>query len=574
VDHPGEGGKLTALCILAAGTLISGTNIAALVSNANARAWATQTVQGSNVTVTLTNTYPAVGSADPSGLTWLSYGTNGLPTTNAYRVAVETNITHDLTDWPSGYTWTIDPPRLVWQQHTLNASNRFVWGPYSNIVVSGMLSGARDGTYLWSERVPAIIRPGLLISGPVGWDIVEQIGGVWRFYALVDIYTNGASCVLADYGPMLGRMRSERLPRHIASANQFQGSMGSAFAFPTAATTYVNPSAVDDFYARRGLPISFPWATITNGPEVIDYDWTYRAVATPGTLLTNYFRDCPFWSWTAPAVTTSGTIIDFYESADSLDSLAGKPEAVSMYSAAVAVFNNSAPYLSTNDATAGEFEGYTNANQFAYLPSTNCYLDHVWDASTNLVLITNATVYSTNVLNATSARAEAMRWTRDTTSWTAGGETNAYTYTGTAAAWADAIAAAQVATASGSISDGAPYARTEGTLVGTTYTARYLVRKARQVRSGYWTGKSRETDFYVRGAADGVWQDYGATDLVENEFVRYDQSGVGSGGSTTSDWVSADTTAPAGDWCAEPSVGAPTKSGWTATGLAVTKWEF
>jgi hypothetical protein len=162
--------------------------------------------------------------------------------------------------------------------------------------------------------------------------------------------------------------------------------------------------------------------------------------------------------------------------------------------------------------------------------------------------------------------------------WTIGGGENwsgtPYKWIGQASSWEAAKTACSNATPLniGSVLGAAHY--TQGTLVGTTYTATavsqpyYPTSQHAASRTNY----ARQVSFYLTVAPVGVWSAQG--DAVTNDaaYSYYVDSAIGINQTLTGATAIGSAVFPP-EWCAEPSVGTDTARGWNAEPIfSIEKW--
>jgi len=558
-------GTLIAAGLTATGTYIWDANrphiyardFIALFQAVQERCLATEYVAGTNDVVTTTNKVREYNSNDPSGLWFVDGGiTNYYKTVSGTNdvVVVSTNSTalfrHAAINRSKTY-------------HTAT-TNRYIWGPYSNYVVTGFSGGIGgyannfNGTYTFYRRTQKIVEK--------AWS------SIW-FLALVDEYWKDGTntYTMEDYGPQEGQGYTQTIDN---------------------ASCVLKKNGVESFYTSKGDPARFgPWHS-----SYSFYGSADAASFVASGLLTNSVRGA--------AVTTRETQLnsidriipwDLYTMiGDKIHEVLGLNETVFFW------------YVDDSQATAGEFQNFTNLpglvssslwTRLSFpLFVTNSYdgavhgifRDEATDQNGSYIYVyaTNKVLQSTNFIDRAKVLA-SLKWTHSGEagssnvygcSWSTNLTENYWVWTGNSAdSWADAKTACEGAFPIKYTSAMRPLQGTTGTKGPGGWVATAYAAKGQMIVAGS-TQMEHTVDFYYRTQTYGtnvftnaVFSDL-ATGLQDGLFKRLETSSAAWGAVTSS--VVGSTDFPA-TWCDEPTESASKSLGWEIEKEdAVLKWSF
>jgi hypothetical protein len=207
------------MAVVTAGTAITGTlvwfgsrgtiepiDVIEIWQAASERAMATQYSTNGQDIVTQTYRQMYVGGADPSGRTWVQNTTNGART-NAYVSVTWSNAVATFTNLPG--TFRVAPPYFYWTFHDSIVTQRYIWGAWSNVTLSGVtLQTNYNGAYTFKRRT-------LRVEEVANEDVeTDGIGPIYQYdmniRAMIDEYTNTIGMIFYDCGPIMQSPLSTR----------------------------------------------------------------------------------------------------------------------------------------------------------------------------------------------------------------------------------------------------------------------------------------------------------------------------------------------------------------------------
>lgn len=515
--------------------------------------------------VTVTNQYTnfTFGALDASGKYWLDYDTNGLRRTNYYHKVTKTNTLTVIQTFPSGY-YGVTPQRVPWV-FAWGSTNRYIWGGYTQLVVSGITgaTATNNGTYQWQSR--------------------SATGSV-----VADVYanTNPANGVkLYDYGYQGKYVVDKWLSAKLAAA-----------------------------YTLRGdSPVLGPWRGVT-GPLRV----------SPSGLSDNLLRDAPCptneFHYGAMDWHTDSRFV-WFDGANENDPggpftgawAPDKYRALIMLIGLLGTTNH--PYLDDSQTDgSGHFVGFTtlpgnNYTQFwartgsniGYVVTKTNYLDSAavpilmwYDEQPGMGLITNySAIAQWNIAKSNMLDRYEMlnhlKWTMQPDHFSVGGwnvwtttVNNTFYWEGSSTnSWTEAKANCAADSPTVTKVSSTPYEYTVGTYDGSTWSAKAYARCSKLV-IGLSTAMTCVIDWYDLSdkPSGGTVNTYGqgSTALVEDELAWWNTTTNGESdiAGFTSPFLGS-SNFPSSVWCSEPSAGQTRKCGWLAVDgydRTVAKWQF
>jgi hypothetical protein len=546
----------------------------------------TQSTAGSNTLSYTTNYVPAFSGSDGSGITWIDYST-GSVVTNDYLAYTGSNavatVWSNLTGWAGGtYPTELSSWHAFWFPQ---ATNRYLWGAYSNLTATGFDVAAANQTYHWFRRYETVLSP------------------VYPSVVLADVYTNSVNdYTIVDYGQRLGVSRyTQNYP--VYNAFIYNGMMTNYPHVP-----YGDPVVTGLYYVADNR---YPWGSgawqVYNDPAR-PYDGSVAATDP----IAGKNRD--------------GHVLDYQYAKGAITRI------VAAHSGAN--FEGDDVYSSVSE---GLFSGLGDNGTYELIPSPPLYvyagyidddefsdgdeltLDVDWNDYTTYLgsamrLTTNgiiqagtlggdlltdwdesgespaSNVITTNGLAERYRCLERCRWTYNilpTFVWDDADGSNQVDWSGSSTvSWLDAISDAESsAVASTNYSDpvvcyttGRAYTSGGGSVTNWVATGRSRCQRVKSFE--YWTNNTKAVDVYIAlepWAGVNYQHDPNWLSATTDDWTRVEQIAENSLQSVTSS-VIGDTGCALGNWCQEPTVGGDTE--WRGFGslaawpLLINKWNF
>ena len=514
----------------------------------------------------VTNAYDVWGTNDPSGLSWLSFDTNSVPTTNFYKaVSGSTNVVSTITNF-NGYSWRCSP--MAWySRYEIEYTNRYIWGTYSNLICTSavwastlggsnfIFAGYQMVNYLWHDSPAQYVT------------------------TLRADYTNAGGWTMYDYGQLIGNLDISHDPWDVLD------EMASARLekTPVVYETYRGDSPVDGPWRDTGGNIQA--GLVFRGANLI-------AGKVRDGIVTRRLRYTNSLDRIVSVIRHGHAGGDV----DLLDTVSGK--------IVYKVVDDSSPgllyagrFLDDTLSTAGQYYGQTDLAD-CKVSATGLWVrlgigytglyDRVYfsDQELNTYAITNYSI-ETNDWAERYKALHALKWTYHggvaENNWTNDGMASEYNWQGeSTSSWAAAKAVATTNITSVVTNSQRPRVYTFGYVsvgVGgiTTWQANAKSVRGKLCISGLNTNIRHGTDFYALTVPPSIGDDAWGTqnNIVSNAtYLRYFTNAYDYAGSVTSAWL-GQTSFPSA-WCSEPTnVALGTSLGFVVNGEEmVFKWEF